>query len=328
MKKKRLGKVQFFCHSCVKYFSIDYSPNRINQKELLIRHLEGSSYRKLASQTNISKSKLQRLILNLMRCTPNSNHVTEVLCDKFSGILLVDAKYISVKAYEKKIAFMWAIDYKTHDIVWWTLAKSETFEAYYWMFKGIKRSNYQIKQLVCDEHQAIISACENVFPQVPIQICLTHFKRNIQKILDIRKNVEDQAFFADIKILFNQKNLRQYHIQGKRLLTRYYQNKAYLKILLEIDKKSKYLTTHYQYLDCPSTTNLIEGFNKHLSARVRSLDGFKSYETACLWLNSYVMLRRTTPFKCCKGKFKYLNGKISLGLTAKYDAPEIYFIRD
>jgi hypothetical protein len=40
------------------------------------------------------------------------------------------------------------------------------------------------------------------------------------------------------------------------------------------------------------------------------------------------MLRRTTPFKYCKGKFKKLNGKMSLALTAKVDAPEIYFIND
>lgn len=265
---------------------------------------------------------------DLLKRVPNSNHITEVLCDKFSGVLLADAKYISVKGYDKKIAFMWLLDYHTHDILFWTLAKNETYEAYYWMFKRVKRSGYQIKYLICDEHTAIIQAARFVFRNIPIQICLTHYKRNIQKLLDLRTNNEDIKFFRDIKALFASRNLKKFHIQGKRLLCRYNKFPLHRKILIDIDNKSDLLLTHYHYLGCPNTTNLIECFNKHLSSRLKSLDGFKSYENACLWLNTYVMLRRTTPFKCCKDKFKELNGKISLSLTAKYDIPKIYFIRD
>lgn len=38
-----------------------------------------------------------RLVMRALKKIPNSNHVTEVVCDKFSGYLQADAKYISVR---------------------------------------------------------------------------------------------------------------------------------------------------------------------------------------------------------------------------------------
>lgn len=70
-------------------------------------------------------------------------------------------------------------------------------------------------------------------------------------------------------------------------------NPIYLKILAEIDRKYERLTTYLRFSKCPSTTNLIEGYNRHLADRIKSISGFKRYDTAALWLNSYVIWRRT-----------------------------------
>lgn len=263
-----------------------------------------------------------------MKRVPNTNHVTEIICKFFSGYLQVDAKYVSVRPHERKMAFIWAIDYYTHDIVWWTLAREENWESYYFLFKGLKGAGYQLRTLTCDDHKAIRQACYSVYGGGSnIQLCLTHYKRNIQKKLDIRHDQRDRLFMDSIKNLFTSPNGRIFHGRGKSMLRSYSDEKRYVSILSEIDLNLELLTTYQRYAKCPGTNNLIEGFNKHLAIRVRGLDGFKSYTSASLWLNSYVSWRRSTPFQNCRGRFKRLNGVTSLSQTAGWDVPEIYMFR-
>jgi transposase-like protein len=277
---------------------------------------------------HLKPTTVWRKIIKTCKRIPNSNHVTEVICEIFSGYLQIDAKYISVRGNDRKMAFIWAIDYYTHDVVWWTLASSENYEAYYWVFKRLRFLGYQLKCLICDDHKSIQDACTFVFPNVHIQLCLTHYKRNIQKLLDLRNNSGDRRFFKSIKLLFASAGSKIFHYRGKQMVRSYGTNPIYLKILAEIDRKYERLTTYLRFSKCPSTTNLIEGYNRHLADRIKSISGFKRYDTAALWLNSYVMWRRTTELKSCKGKFKHLNGKLTLGETAGRNAPEIYFLRD
>lgn len=189
-------------------------------------------------------------------------------------------------------------------------------------------SGYQLRTLTCDDHKAIRQACFSVYgSDSNIQLCLTHYKRNIQKRLDIRLNQRDRRFMASIKNLFASPNGKVFHGRGKTMLRSYSDDSRYLAILSEIELNLDLLTTYHEFIKCPETNNLIEGFNKHLAIRVRGLDGFKSYETASLWLNAYVSWRRTTPFSTCKGKFKHLNGSTSLSHTAGWEVPEIYMLR-
>lgn len=239
---------------------------------------------------------------------------------------MVDAKYVVVRPHKRKIAFIWAIDYYTHDIVWSNLVLSENYEAYYWMFKGLKKAGYKPKALICDDHQAIQEAFKSVFPRSLIQVCITHYKRNIQKQLNLREQ-RDSRFMEDIKKLFNSRSSKQFHSKGKVMVREYSDNAVYQRILVDINQRYERLCKYFEYAKCPSTTNLIEGYNKHLSVRIKGLDGFKSYSTAEVWLNAYVMWRRTTPLKCCKGKFKHLNGKITLGETADWSHSKIYSLR-
>lgn len=282
----------------------------------------------MSSQTGLSKSYIHRLVTQALKRVPNSNHVTETVCERFSGYLQVDVKYVSIRAHEQKSAFIWAIDYLSHDIVWWVLASNETYEPYYWMFKRLKSAGYQLKTLTCDDHTSIQPSFNTVFPGKPVQICLTHYKRNIQKRLDLRRNPRDCEFFNDVKNMLAANSLRVFHARGETMMWKYSKSSEYLAMLADIDRRFEQLTTHYHYTGGPKTTNLIEGFNKHLAVRLRSMDGFKSYGSAELWLNAYVMLRRTTPFESCKGRFAKLNGTMSLSHTAGWDVPGIYMIRE
>ena len=60
----------------------------------------------------------------------NSNHVSEFVFKHFCGILQVDGKYIHVKGYERKIPFIYRLDYYSHDIVANQLSPSENYQSY------------------------------------------------------------------------------------------------------------------------------------------------------------------------------------------------------
>lgn len=63
-------------------------------------------------------------------------------------------------------------------------------------------------------------------------------------------------------------------------------------------------------LKIPKTTNLIEGFNSTaLELRLSSIRGFEKEETARNYINALILKRRFQKFRCCKGKFKNLNGR-------------------
>jgi transposase-like protein len=215
-----------------------------------------------------------------MKRVPNSNHVTEVLCNKFSGYLLVDAKYVSVRGNDKKLAFIWTLDYYTHDVIWYMLASSENTQAYYAMFTRLKKIGYQLNCLICDDHATAQNVVKLIYPKAKIQLCLTHYKRNIQKMLELRRNDCDRAFFKDILRLFMSKDEKEFNGIGKWMIQTYGIERKYRQILMNIDQNTEVLTTYLKFKNCPSTTNLIECYNKHLSGRLKTIDGFKSYETA------------------------------------------------
>lgn len=269
---------------------------------------------------------VHRRIVSQLKMVPNSNHVTEIVCDKFSGYLQVDAKYVSVKGHDKKMAFIWAIDYYTHDIVWQMLVPSENSYAYLTIFKRLKSAGYQLKGLTCDEHPAILTTVNQVFPRALVQVCTTHYKRNIRKQLDTRNVERDRRFFSGIKELFAAKDMKKFGVIARQMLKEY-DEKKYREILVDIHLKEAYLTSSIRYQRVPNTTNLIEGYNKHLGTRIRKLDGFKSYTSAERWLNAYVMLKRTNRLRTCKGQFKKLNGHSPISLTARDDIEGISMLK-
>ena len=91
-------------------------------------------------------------------------------------------------------------------------------------------------------------------------------------------------------------------------------------IIWEIKRRREVLFNYMKVPGCPNNTNLIELFNSHLNARLESMKGFQSFESAKRWLNGWMIRRRTKTFTDCKAKFKYLNKHCSLEFTIKKQA--------
>ena len=262
-----------------------------------------------------------------LNALPHNNDVTHDYCNRkrFRGSLVVDGKYVKVKGYERKIPFLYGIDYWSHDIPACMLAPSESFEAWRQFFTKLKNTDYPLITVTCDDNEAIKMAAEYVFPDVLAQLCHVHFCENIRRFLQTRSDETYRNFMKDIE-----KHIFALPTLGKKSLKRY--------IRLEFQKHKddtkkittlKYIFDHAKELTnyvkaekwfkakCPKTTNIIESYNSQIQGRLKTIQGFESFQTAERWLSAWILRRRLTPFTDCRGKFKKLNGKPSIEFTRR-----------
>ena len=132
----------------------------------------------------------------------HSNELTQLLKPQnYCGILLIDGKYVPVKetGEEKEPGFVprsakrrgktkkglvaiVCIDYLTHDIPIFDVCLSENSFDMRQIFLKLKEVKYPLKILVCDETMGqIAEVAKEVFPDVIIQICLTHYGKTIER---------------------------------------------------------------------------------------------------------------------------------------------------
>lgn len=253
---------------------------------------------------------------------PNSNDITKQYCTRFCGILVVDGKYISIKGYERKIPLLWGLDYLTHDIPVFRLAPSESYEAWLKYFGYLKSIKYPLQIVICDDNENIKLAARFMFPNVLVQLCQNHFLENIRKDLSVRTEEKYRPFVQDLKRELFSRKLTRADFQGKafRLVKKYEKEIVPMQVLRKIHDNLQELTAASLVKTAPLTTNIIESFNSHLQARLKSIKKFQSFHSAGLWLNAYILRRRYKPFTDCGKKFKYLNHKSAISQTCRKNA--------
>lgn len=131
----------------------------------------------------------------------NSNNLTKILNPQnYCGIILIDGKYVPVKETAGRIAAGlvprsakrgWTkkglvtipcIDYLTHDVVVYGICLSENSYDIEKIFQELKEVGYPLKAIVCDESMGqIAEVAKRVFPDIVIQICLTHYSKCVER---------------------------------------------------------------------------------------------------------------------------------------------------
>jgi transposase-like protein len=235
----------------------------------------------------------------------------------FCRILIIDGKYVAVKGYEAKIPFIYGIDYLTHDIPHGDLFTVEDEAAFSQFLTKLKDIGYVPRVVIADDRQGLKQALNKVFPYCKLQLCHVHFVENIRQLLNIRTDERYHHFFNSLvahvfKVKKEDKIIKGLtHVFYKRT----YGNRNLQNIVTSIKHRQTELFNYLQIKNCPNNTNLIELYNSHLQARLKSIKGFQSFESAQRWLNGYLIRRRTKPLTDCKTKFKKLNGFASLQFT-------------
>lgn len=304
------------CKQCSNSFSISYKRKPV----LWVQYIDGTPMRKLADQHKISPAKIHDRLLGEMDKLPENTWVSERYCQRWSGRLNVDGKYVAIKGCNKKIPFIYGIDFLTHDIPVGMLAPSENELSFTKFFRLLKACRYPLQIVICDDAAAIRPALARYFPNARIQLCHVHYLENIRQRLQVRTLPKYQTFFSHLAHAF-----RREHHPAKRdamlrgLFESWGKRDFTLKLLMiEIMSRQGELFAYNFKMDhCPHTNNLIESFNSHMQARLKSIKGFQSFHSAERWLNAWMLRRRTKPFTDCGVPFKHLNGKMSLEVTLR-----------
>lgn len=315
---KRNSSIVFKCKNCKRYFSINI--NWIDKKSILNDHLDGLSFRKLAVKYKISKSQAWNICYEELKRLPNNNQFTFNYCNRFSHIFVFDGKYFNVATDRYDWVLLWGIDYFRHDIPIFTIAPSENYQAWAKYFSYFRILNHYPQLLVCDDNVNLKMAARNCFPAVKIQTCYNHFKQNIRLELKVRSDDFYLPFMRRVESIINSSNKLSDETFNRWLFNLYRDFKddsLALQVLTNIERYKKELLAYRNIPQAPLTTNLIEGFNGHLEARLISLRSFQTVKHAKLWLNGYILKRRFTKFTDCKGKFRFLRGKTGVEMTKK-----------
>lgn len=239
---------------------------------------------------------------------------------------------MKVRGNKQKIPFIYGIDYETHDILFGLLVAAEDEVAFLHFFRLLKSIRYPLLVVVADDRTALPLAMKQLYPDVRLQLCQNHYLENIRNALHVRTDSTHRHFFNSLKkhVFEEYENDQTLDSALHRLLTkRCEDNSLRQTIVMEIHRRRKELFAYKTIINCPNNTNLIELFNSHFNARLKSLKGFKTKEHAILWLNGLLIRRRTKPFTDCGPKFKHLNGTCSLQMSIKKQAqwPDIFGVK-
>lgn len=265
-----------------------------------------------------------------MKSLPSNTDISKKSCDplKWSGILNLDGKYVKIlerkSPNKKSIPFLWGVDFLSHDFPLGMLVSSESEEAFLTYFQILKDMNYPLKVVICDAVFPLKSALFKVFPDAKIQLCHTHYLENIRQTLHIRTDTTYRHFFASMtKWIFRlPKTDEERKIGFSRVYHKHAKDNLVLEaILLHIKEHKEELFFYQKIAGIPATNNIIESFNSHLKGRLKTMKGFQTFLSAGIFLNAWLIRRRTTPFTDCDHPFKHMNGKTPLEMTIKDHLP-------
>jgi uncharacterized protein Usg len=331
----RNGIHRYRCNDCSKSFKIDH---RKSEKEpLLSLHLKGASIRTLAQRINKSIARTYTYITTELNTLPHNNDVTSWYCNRkrFCGALVVDGKHVKVKGYERKIPFLFGMDYITHDLPACLLVTSESFEAWKQFFTKLKNMDYPLVSVTCDDNPAIKQAAEYVFPGVIVQICHVHFVENIRRTLRLRSDDTYKKFFHDIYThIFAVPQLGKDRLEARIRWRspKHQDDRVKIAVMNHIYCHADVMNHIYCHADvltayvfaraklkapCPKTTNIIESMNKQLEGRLKTIQGFQSFQSAERFLSAWILRKRFTKFTDCREPFKKLNGTYSFEHTKR-----------
>lgn len=105
---------------------------------------------------------------------------------------------------------LYGVDYYTHDIPTYLFSIGENYQTCDEFFRDLRLLNYPLQNLVCDDNKNIYQACSHTYPKVVTQLCLNHYKENLRRILQSRRQGNEYyaKFMYEITQLFAKKRSR------------------------------------------------------------------------------------------------------------------------
>ncbi len=241
--------------------------------------MERQVYRFLVRDSGMSESSLQRLFKRFLSKAPAVS-----IMPKHKTHLLIDGSYFPNG--------LCLILYYDHDIRYVQLYRhtdEEKFTEIYEDLINLKKLGVEVYSITCDGHKAILKAIKKAYPDVLIQRCLVHIKRQVKnylstspktqeakELLQISRRItaiktQEQCglWLLDFKIWCDHNEAyvmqKSFNIESKRY---WYTHKnlhaAYTLILKAIPNMFHYLNDD----QIPYTTNRLENYFGHLKDKL------------------------------------------------------------
>lgn len=304
-------------------FSVDFRPK---EAPLWKSFVAGDSLRGLAERHDLTSGAIAKRLKRELAALPRNEEITKQYCTRFGDVICVDGVYVLVKGFAKKIPFIYGIDYPTHDIPAGILDFAENEAAFVRLFLMWRDAGYQPTIVVADEAPALPGALCKVFPDARVQLCHVHILRNIRETLSISRRDETHLpFFRSMQKLLAMRGEENRRTFFQTMALSQTVRDGEWEILKSIrsrwDDLFRYESIQKQGISCPTTNNLIEGYNHHFKDRMRGIKGFESIASAERFLNAWMIKRRIQPFRDCGERFKHLNGKSSFDQSRNPELP-------
>jgi transposase-like protein len=283
------------------------------------------SYRRTARSIGREGQFMQfyRIVDRLGEGCKSPVQVAKELHPRWSGMLGLDTKVVKVRGEERFL--LMAVDIVTQDAVDSWLATQESLVALELFLREVRDEvGYSPKLAVIDLDQTWRQAVESVFPNVPVQLCVVHFERIVDRIIPKLKRtprqMELKQMVRDVLYAPDGDEARG-ALEGLLKRGGCFRDRKSKQVIGSLKENFELLTTHFRVEGSFRSNNAVESVNDKLGMKLWLIRGYKSVRTARNSLNLMVMHYRFNPFSSCR--IKEHNGKSPLQLagvdTSKLD---------
>lgn len=328
--------VKFECVACGKNWTAEHNnPNFIDGSQIIKESLERASVRILSRRHQRGKKQIMALIHRLTGAVKDSLWIANHFPLRWSGILVVDGKYVksydrltkqlkgkwsdeSLKAMNRKV-WICGIDYETGDLPHYELAEEESKIDLVMYFQTLKKIGYPLRVLVCDGNVDIPAAAKHVFgDKIIIQLCTRHFVENLKRHAgDVADHPSVQNVIFLIQRIIEAGNLEQAGIFLERLKQLSRLTTVEKELIALFKRDAEKLTAHLLHpnIPIPHTSNDIENLFRQVNLRLKPIGRFNRWQYAANYLKAWALLRRFTPFTDCRNGRKWRNGKAPIEIA-------------
>ncbi len=273
--------------------------------------------------------------------------------NKWSGILILDAKYLN-----RRCLLLLAIDYGTLDIVAWLVCEAESEENYGKLVDSVKATGYIIRAVISDGEPAIISLTQPRKPRllfkgtrryprpgilpaakrippllgIPHQWCVIHAERELnQYTAKLPKENRKSIDILVHNILFTN-TIKQAEKWRNTLIAETFNHPTIHKqITVMILTRWKLLMAHHTVRvngrKIPRDTNSIENVISYVNTRLKTMRRIRSLASAKAITNLIVVNFRTKPLINTKNKLKRGKSPLELVTGKKHHFDWMEFVK-
>lgn len=305
--KTKLGTERYFCAICKKTSIIHREDTRLrHRKDRLIDWLVGVENKTvIAKRYGVTRQTLSNEFRSFFRKNPNGMAPFGFK----AKILIVDAKFIHGNSLCALIAVT------EENKIFWQFAESECYGTWY----GCLARFDPPEVIIADGQKGISSFVKRYWPNTKFQRC--HFHMVSLVIHYLSRNPKEEAGEKILELMYQLKKVKTPGDRDRWILLYRIWEKQFEKIFNEKNDSGNYkykklrsvrfilrkaipnLFTYIDYMGCPNTTNLVEGWvNTAIAERLRWHRGLRLSQKKILVsiILSHLSRKKPTQIFCRK----------------------------